>query len=203
MKAPLSWLKDYVDIDVSAEELAQKLFSCGFEVEELSYLGEKINRVVVGQVKSVVPPSRQRPYADLRRRRGEEYGREIQIVTGAPNVFAGMKTPVALDNSTVAETNPAALEKNPSGIKKIKKGKLRGVESFGMLCSGEELGINDDFYPGADVDGLLVLDESAPVGEDIRKVVGLDDWIFDISVTANRPDCPEHIRHRARSGSSA
>lgn len=58
-----------------------------------------------------------------------------------------------------------------------------------MLCSGEELGINDDFYPGADVDGLLVLDESAPVGEDIRKVVGLDDWIFDISVTANRPDC--------------
>lgn len=82
-----------------------------------------------------------------------------------------MKTPVAHDNSTVAETNPAALEKNPSGIKKIKKGKLRGVESFGMLCSGEELGINDDFYPGADVDGLLVLDESAPVGEDIRKVV--------------------------------
>lgn len=189
MKAPLSWLKDYVDIDVSAEELAQKLFSCGFEVEELSYLGEKINRVVVGQVKSVVP----HPDSDHMQicvvDCGEEYGREIQIVTGAPNVFAGMKTPVALDNSTVAETNPAALEKNPSGVKKIKKGKLRGVESFGMLCSGEELGINDDFYPGAEVNGLLVLDESAPVGEDIRKVVGLDDWIFDISVTANRPDC--------------
>ena len=68
-------------------------------------------------------------------------------------------------------------------------GKLRGVESFGMLCSGEELGINDDFYPGAEVNGLLDLAKDAPVGEDIKKIVGLDDWIFDISVTANRPDC--------------
>ena len=117
MKAPLSWLKDYVDIDVSAEELAQKLFSCGFEVEELSYLGEKINRVVVGQVKSVVP----HPDSDHMQicvvDCGEEYGREIQIVTGAPNVFAGMKTPVALDNSTVL---------HEGGVQKIKTGKLRG-----------------------------------------------------------------------------
>lgn len=189
MKAPLSWLKDYVDIDVSAEELAEKLFSCGFEVEELLYLGRKIDRVVVGQVKSLVP----HPDSDHMRicvvDCGEKYGREIQIVTGAPNVFVGMKTPCALDNSTVCETNPSVLEKNPDGIKKIKRGKLRGVESFGMLCSGEELGINDDFYAGAEVDGLLVLDENAPVGEDIKKIVGLDDWIFDISVTANRPDC--------------
>ena len=100
-----------------------------------------------------------------------------------------MKTPCALDNSTVVESNPAMLEKNPDGIKKIKKGKLRGVESFGMLCSGEELGINDDFYPGAEVNGLLDLAKDAPVGEDIKKIVGLDDWIFDISITANRPDC--------------
>lgn len=189
MKAPLSWLKDYVDIDVSAEELAEKLFSCGFEVEELSYLGAKINRVVVGEVKSVVP----HPDSDHMQicivDCGEEYGRELQIVTGAPNVYVGMKTPCALDNSTVVESNPAMLEKNPDGIKKIKKGKLRGVESFGMLCSGEELGINDDFYPGAEFDGLLDLDKSAPIGEDIRKIVGLDDWIFDISITANRPDC--------------
>lgn len=189
MKAPLSWLKDYVDIDVSAEELAEKLFSCGFEVEELLYLGNKIDRVVVGQVKSLAP----HPDSDHMRicvvDCGEKYGRDIQIVTGAPNVYEGMKTPCALDNSTVCETNPAALEKNPDGIKKIKKGKLRGVESLGMLCSGEELGINDDFYPGAEVDGLLDLGKAAPVGEDIKKVVGLDDWIFDISVTANRPDC--------------
>ncbi|MBQ8658303.1 MAG: phenylalanine--tRNA ligase subunit beta [Clostridia bacterium] len=189
MKAPLSWLKDYVDIDISAEQLAEKLFSCGFEVEELVYLGEKISRVVVGEVKALTP----HPDSDHMQicvvDCGEEYGREIQIVTGADNVYVGMKTPCALDNSTVVESDPKALEKNPDGIKKIKKGKLRGVESFGMLCSGEELGINDDYYDGAEYYGLLDLDKSAPVGEDIRKIVGLDDWIFDISITANRPDC--------------
>ncbi len=188
MKAPFSWLKDYVDIDVTAQELADKLFSCGFEVEELSYLGEKISRVVVGEVKALTPhpdsDHMQICVVDC-----GEYGNDLQIVTGAPNVYVGMKTPCALDGSTVVESNPAMLEKNPDGIKKIKKGKLRGVESFGMLCSGEELGINDDFYPGAEVDGLLDIAKDVPVGEDIKKVVGLDDWIFDISVTANRPDC--------------
>ncbi len=188
MKAPFSWLKDYVDIDVSAQELAEKLFSCGFEVEELSYLGEKISRVVVGEVKALTPhpdsDHMQICVVDC-----GEYGHDLQIVTGAPNVYVGMKAPCALDGSTVVESNPAMLEKNPDGIKKIKKGKLRGVESFGMLCSGEELGINDDYYAGAEVNGLLDLAKDAPVGEDIRKVVGLDDWIFDISVTANRPDC--------------
>ena len=189
MKAPFSWLKDYVDIDISAQELAEKLFSCGFEVEELSYLGSKINRVVVGEVKALTP----HPDSDHMQicvvDCGEEYGHELQIVTGAPNVYVGMKTPCALDGSTVAESNPEVLEKNPDAVKKIKKGKLRGVESFGMLCSGEELGINDDFYPGAEVNGLLDLAKDAPVGEDIKKIVGLDDWIFDISITANRPDC--------------
>ncbi len=188
MKAPFSWLKDYVDIDVSAQELAEKLFSCGFEVEELSYLGEKINRVVVGEIKSLTPhpdsDHMQICVVDC-----GEYGNDLQIVTGAPNVYVGMKTPCALDGSTVVESNPAMLEKNPDGIKKIKKGKLRGVESFGMLCSGEELGINNDFYPGAEVNGLLDLAKNLPVGEDIKRVVGLDDWIFDISITANRPDC--------------
>lgn len=182
MKAPLSWLKDYVDIDVSAQELAEKLFSCGFEVEELSYLGNAVDRVVVGQVKSVAD----HPDSDHMKicvvDCGEAYGRELQIVTGAPNVFEGMKTPCALDGSTVVETNPAA--KNPGGPKKIKKGKLRGVESCGMLCSGEELGINDDFYPGAEVNGLLVLDDSAPVGEDIRKWWG---WTIGSSIFPSPP----------------
>ncbi len=180
MKAPFSWLKDYVDIDITAQELAEKLFSCGFEVEELSYLGEKINRVVVGEVKSLTP----HPDSDHMQicvvDCGEEYGRDLQIVTGAPNVYVGMKAPCALDGSTVIDGEE---------IKKIKKGKLRGVESFGMLCSGEELGINDDYYNGAEVNGLLDLGKDAPIGEDIKKIVGLDDWIFDISITANRPDC--------------
>ncbi len=189
MKVPFSWLKDYVDIEVSAEELAEKLFSCGFEVEEIIYLGEKINRVVVGEVKALTP----HPDSDHMQicvvDCGEEYGRELQIVTGAPNVYVGMKTPCALDGSTVVESDPRQLEKNPDAVKKIKKGKLRGVESCGMLCSGEELGINDDYYEGAEVNGLLDLAKDAPVGEDIKKIVGLDDWIFDISITANRPDC--------------
>ena len=180
MKAPFSWLKDYVDIDITAQELAEKLFSCGFEVEELSYLGEKINRVVVGEVKSLTP----HPDSDHMQicvvDCGEAYGRDLQIVTGAPNVYVGMKAPCALDGSTVVDGEE---------VKKIKKGKLRGVESFGMLCSGEELGINDDYYAGAEVNGLLDLGKDALVGEDIKKIVGLDDWIFDISVTANRPDC--------------
>ena len=189
MKAPFSWLKDYVDIDITAQQLAEKLFSCGFEVEELSYLGEKISRVVVGEVKALTP----HPDSDHMQicvvDCGDEYGHDLQIVTGAPNVYVGMKTPCALDGSTVVESNPAVLEKNPDAVKKIKKGKLRGVESFGMLCSGEELGINNDFYPGAEVNGLLDLAKDAPIGEDIKKIVGLDDWIFDISITANRPDC--------------
>ena len=188
MKAPFSWLKDYVDITISAEELAEKLFSCGFEVEELVYLGEKINGVVVGEVRSLTPhpdsDHMQICVVDC-----GEHGHDLQIVTGAPNVYVGMKTPCALDGSTVCETNPQMLEKNPDGVKKIKKGKLRGVESFGMLCSGEELGINDDFYAGAEVNGLLDLGKDAPVGEDIKKIVGLDDYVFDISITANRPDC--------------
>jgi len=188
MKVPFSWLKDYVDIDITAQELAEKLFSCGFEVEELIYVGEKISRVVVGEVKSLTP----HPDSDHMQICVVDcgkYGSDLQIVTGAPNVYVGMKTPCALDGSTVVESNPQMLEKNPDGIKKIKKGKLRGVESFGMLCSGEELGINDDYYAGAEVNGLLDLEKTAHVGEDIKKIVGLDDYVFDISITANRPDC--------------
>lgn len=188
MKVPFSWLREYVDIDITAQELADKLFSCGFEVEELIYVGEKISRVVVGEVKALTPhpdsDHMQICVVDC-----GEYGHDLQIVTGAPNVYVGMKTPCALDGSTVVESDPRMLEKNPDGVKKIKKGKLRGVESFGMLCSGEELGINDDYYAGAEVNGLLDLDKSAPVGEDIKKIVGLDDHVFDISITANRPDC--------------
>ena len=188
MKVPFSWLKDYVDITVSPSELAEKLFSCGFEVEEIVYLGEKVTNVVVGQIKKITPHPDSDHMSVCVVDCGEGVGK-LQIVTGATNIYEGMKTPAALDNSTVCETNPQMLEKNPSGVKKIKKGKLRGVESFGMLCSGDELGINNDFYPNAEVYGLLELDPSAPVGEDIRKVVGLEDWIFDISITANRPDC--------------
>ena len=176
MKAPLSWLKDYVDIDVSAQELQQKLFSCGFEVEELIDVGAEIDRCVVGRIEKI----EKHPDADklkVCRLNCGSYGEDIQIVTGADNVFEGALVPVALDNSSL------------HGGVKIKKGKLRGVESCGMLCSGEELGINDDWYEGADVNGILILQGDIPVGTDIKEVVGLNDYIFDIAVTSNRPDC--------------
>lgn len=184
MKVPFSWLKDYVDIDVTAFELQEKLFSCGFEVEELTYLGEKISNVVTGKITAITP----HPDSDhmvICALDCGTYGNNIQIVTGASNVFVGAIVPVALDGSTVVDVSG----KEADGIKKIKKGRLRGVDSCGMLCSGEELGINDDFYPGAEVYGILILADDTPVGQDIRPVVGLDDYIFDIAVTANRPDC--------------
>ncbi len=177
MKAPLGWLRDYVDIDIPVEELKEKLFSSGFEVEEVIYLGEEITKCVVGQITHIEKHQDSDHLQICRLDCGEEWGRDIQIVTGADNVFVGAKVPVALDGSTLA-----------GGIK-IKKGKLRGVESFGMLCSGEELGINENWYEGAEVYGILILEDTAPIGEDIRKIVGLDEYVFDISITANRPDC--------------
>ncbi len=178
MKAPFSWLKDYVDINVTAEELQEKLFSCGFEVEELIYLGKDVTGVVAGRVLS----TEKHPDADrltVCKVDCGKYGVK-QICTAATNVYAGAKVPCALDGATVL---------HEGGIQKIKSGKLRGVASEGMFCSGEELGINDDFYEGAEFNGILILDDGAKEGEDIRPIVGIDDYIFDISVTANRPDC--------------
>lgn len=178
MLLPLSWLKDYVDIDdISIDELETKLFSSGFEVEETKYLGAEIEKVVVGKIKKITKHEDSDHLQICIVDCGEKYGTDIQIVTGAQNVFEGALVPAALDGSCL-----------PGGVK-IKKGKLRGVESNGMLCSGEELGINDNWYDGADVHGILILKDDAPIGEDICKIVGLDDYIFDISITANRPDC--------------
>ena len=174
MKVPFSWLKEYVDMDVSARELEEKLFSCGFEVEELIDLGAEISKVVVGEVLSCEKVEGTHLYTC--QVNCGEHGVK-QIVTGAPNVYAGMHTPAALDGSTLT-----------GGIT-IKAKPLHGIPSDGMLCSGEELGLNEDLYPGAEVNGLLDLPKDTVPGEDIRKVVGLEDYIFDISVTANRPDC--------------
>ena len=175
MKVPYSWLKEYVDIDVSAEELQEKLFSCGFEVEELIDLGAEISRVVVGEVKSCEPV--EGTHLVICKVNCGEYGDDIQIVTGAPNVYTGMHTPAALDGATL-----------PGGVKITAK-PLKGIPSNGMMCSGEELGLNEDLYPGAEVYGLLDLPKDTVPGTDIREITGLDDYIFDISVTANRPDC--------------
>ena len=175
MKVPYSWLKEYVDIDITAEELAEKLFGCGFEVEELIDLGKEVSRVVVGEVLACEPV--EGTHLQICQVNCGSYGNPIQIVTGAPNVYAGMHTPAALDNSTL-----------PGGIT-IKAKPLKGIPSDGMLCSGEELGLNDDLYPGAEVYGLMDLPKDTVPGTDIREVVGMNDYIFDIFVTPNRPDC--------------
>ena len=184
MLAPLSWLKEYVEIDVTPKELEEKLFSCGFEVEELIEVGKDISNVVVGLVEECEPiPD---THLHLCKVNAGAHG-TFQICCGADNVHAGGKYPLALVGATVYAT--AKDHVTVEGIMEIKQGKLRGYDSFGMLCSGVEIGLNEDLYPGAGYNGLLVLPDDAEVGADIKPIVGLDDWIFDIAITANRPDC--------------
>lgn len=184
MLAPLSWLKEYVDIDVTPKELEEKLFSCGFEVEELIEVGKDISGVVVGYVEECEPIPE--THLSLCKVNAGEHG-TFQICCGADNVRAGGKFPLALIGATVYAT--AKDHKTIEGLMEIKAGKLRGYDSFGMLCSGTELGLNDNLYPGAGYNGLLVLPEDAEVGADVKPILGMDDWIFDIAITANRPDC--------------
>ena len=184
MIVPLSWLKEYVDIDITPQELETKLFDCGFEVETLTQLGAEISGVVVGLVTECEPIPE--THLSVCQVDCGEHGK-FQICCGADNVKAGGKYPAALVGAQVYAT--AKDHVTIEGTMKIKKGKLKGFESHGMLCSGVEIGLNDDLYPGADYCGLLVLPEDAPIGADIKEVTGLDDWMFDISITANRPDC--------------
>lgn len=184
MKAPLSWLKDYVDIDVSAAELESKLFSCGFEVEELTQIGKDISGVVVGEVIACEPV--EGTHLSVCKVDCGDRG-VFQICCGADNVKKGIKAPCALPGATVYAT--AKDHVTVEGVMTIKKGKLRGIESEGMLCSGAELGVNGDMYEGADYCGLLLLPSSCQNGGDVKPLLGLDDYIFDIAVTANRPDC--------------
>lgn len=184
MKAPLSWLKDYVDIDVTAYELQKKLFDCGFEVEELINIGKDITGVVVGEVVECEPV--EGTHLHVCKVDCGEHG-VVQICCGADNVENGIKAPVALPGATVYAT--AKDHVTIEGVMTIKKGKLRGIESNGMLCSGVEIGVNGDMFDGGDYNGLLLLPESFENGADVKPLLGLNDYIFDIGVTANRPDC--------------
>ncbi len=176
MKIAFSWLKEFVDINITPQELEEKLFSCGFEVEEIKYLAQDIDRVVAGKITSI-KKQEGTSHLNLCVLDCGQYGKDIQITTGAQNVYEGAMVCTALDGATL-----------PGGIK-IKAKELQGIKSNGMLCSGAELGINDDWYDGADVDGILILDDSTKPGDNICDIVGLNDYIFDISITANRPDC--------------
>lgn len=184
MLVPLSWLKEYVDIDITPRELEKKLFSCGFEVEELTEVGKEISNVVVGLVEECEPIPE--THLHVCKVNAGSHG-TFQVCCGADNVKAGGKFPLALVGATVYMT--AKDHKTVEGTMTIKKGKLRGYESEGMLCSGVELGVTENMFPGAGYNGLLVLPEDAETGADVKPILGLDDWIFDISITANRPDC--------------
>lgn len=174
MLVPLKWLKDYVEIDVPSDQLAHRLTMTGTKVEGITRQGEGISNVVVGRICEIRP----HPNADKLVVCIVDVGdRKLQIVTGAPNVKEGQLVPVALDGATL-----------PGGHT-IKVATLRGVESCGMLCSGEELGLTDEDYPGAEVDGILILQEEYPLGMDIKEALGLDDEVFEFEITSNRPDC--------------
>ena len=184
MLAPLSWLKEYVDIDVTPSELQEKLFSCGFEVEDLYEVGKDIHDVVVGLVKTCEPiPD---THLHLCSVDAGSHG-TFQVCCGADNVRAGKKFPLALVGAQVIMTGKDHV--TVEGVMTIKKGKLRGYDSEGMLCSGVELGVTEDMYKGAGYNGLLELPDDATVGADVKPILMLDDWIFDIAITANRPDC--------------
>ncbi len=175
MLAPYSWLKDFVDIDVTAEELERKLISCGFEVEEVKKYGDVIDKVVTCKIKEI----RQHPNAERLRICMVDAGKYgvLQIITNAQNVKEGDIVPLAVDGATLA------------GGEKINNGKIRGEESFGMFCGGEEIGIDDNFYDGASGDSVLVFHDDFPLGEEVKDLLGLEDYVFDIAVLANRPDC--------------
>lgn len=175
MKISLSWLKQYVDITVPVQELCDKMVMSGFEVEEIIDLSATMRNVVVGRIVKL----EKHPDADKLQICQVDIGAQepVQIVTGATNVFEGALVPASLHDSLL-----------PNGMH-IKKGKLRGVASNGMLCSGEELCLKESDFPGAEVYGILILPEGLTPGTDMREVLHLNDYIIDFKITANRPDC--------------
>ncbi len=175
MKISLNWLKYYVDINVSIDELCDKMIMSGFEVEGIENLADKMKNVVVAKITNIVPHPDSDHLQICTMDVGD--GKDTIIVTGAQNVFTGALVPAALNDSYL-----------PNGMH-IKTGKLRGVESCGMLCSGEELGITDSDYPGASVNGILILKDDLKIGTDMREVLKMNDCIIDFKITANRPDC--------------
>lgn len=184
MNTSLKWIKDLVPgLDCTPQEYMDAMTLSGSKVEGYENMDEDLDKIVIGQVKSV----EKHPDADKLVICQVDIGTEtIQIVTGAPNVTEGCKVPVVLDGGKVAGGHDGS--KTEGGIK-IKKGKLRGVESNGMMCSIEELGSNRDMFPLAPENGLYILPEDAPVGENAVSYLGLNDTVVEYEITSNRVDC--------------
>lgn len=183
MDLSMKWLGDYIDVsDMPIKEFCSGLTISGSKVERWETEGEEISKVVVGKVLSVVPHENSDHLVVCKVDVGHASPDILQIVTGASNVHEGDFVPVAMDGSTL-----------PGGVK-IKKGKLRGVESNGMLCSLGELGLTTHDFPYAIADGIFIMQQEEgcvpfELGQDIREAIGLNDTSVEFEITSNRPDC--------------
>lgn len=197
MNTPLSWIKAYVpDLACTPKEYMDAMTLSGTKVEGYTAFDKNLEKIVVGQILNIDP----HPDADkliiCRVKVGEAAAAEnalpdasdcIQIVTGAHNVAVGDKVPVVLDGGKVAGGHDGGPL--PEDGIKIKKGKLRGVESFGMMCAIEELGADPELYPGAPTDGIYIMDPDSEIGADAIELLGLHDADVEYEITSNRVDC--------------
>lgn len=174
MKVTYNWIKELTGVMAPAEDIAKRLTSAGMEVEEIIYQNEHLHDVVVGKILKI----EKHPEADRLVVCQVSIGQEIvQIITAATNVFEGALVPVSLPGADLV-----------NGVK-IQKAKMRGVESCGMFCSGEELGIDENYFEGAGINGILILPSDFKVGQPIEDALMLNDIIFDVGITPNRADC--------------
>ncbi len=185
MNTSLSWVKAYVpELDVTAQEYTDAMTLTGTKVEGFEKLDADLDKIVVGQIEKI----EKHPDADKLVICQVNVGTEtVQIVTGATNVFEGAKVPVVLDGGRVAGGHEPG-QRVAGGIK-IKKGKLRGVPSYGMMCSIEELGSTRDMYPEAPENGIYIFHDDVQAGADAVEVLGLHDVVFEYEITSNRVDC--------------
>lgn len=178
MNLPMRWLSDYVNIKADTQDFIDKITLSGSKVESVNYLAKEVSNVVTGKVVEI----EQHPDADKLVVTKIDVGGEenLQIVTGATNLYVGAIVPVALVGATVYHDGE---------IVKIKKGKLRGVESFGMMCSVEEMGFTRNDYPEAPEYGIYIFQEEVALGEDVKKLLEMEDEVVEFEITSNRPDC--------------
>lgn len=186
MNTPISWIKAYVpDLDCTVQEYVDQMTLSGSNVENYVNLDKNLEKIIVGKILKID----KHPDADKLVICQVDVGEEepIQIVTGAPNVFEGAMVPVVLVGGKVAGGHDGSP--NPEEGIKIKKGKLRGVPSFGMMCSVEELGSSRDMYPEAPENGIYIFQKEVIPGEDAVAAMGLRDTVVEFEITSNRVDC--------------
>ncbi|MBQ3122991.1 MAG: phenylalanine--tRNA ligase subunit beta, partial [Firmicutes bacterium] len=186
MLVPVKWIKDYVDVKLTADEYGEMMTTAGLTLETIEYFGQEIENVVVGKIEKI----EQHPNAEKLVICQMNVGKEelVQIVTGADNVSEGDFVPVVLDGGRVP--GPLHGKEKEEGGTVIHAGELRGVKSDGMLCGPQELGWEDKVAPYISKDGIWLLpgNDWTP-GQDLVEALGLDTYVLDVDVTPNRPDC--------------